>query len=230
MADLQRIQNQMNQLSSLIQEVEAMQPMTPAVVHGYITDQRYSAGDIIRIKERVSVWKAATTEVIISELGESNPYLFDFSSHWRAPMRGINFKEGLKHKLQRASIDLNILVAAVKERQEKVAVVAKNSKVFISHKTEDRAYADAIIHLINFIIGADGDKIFCSSIAGYGVKPSQDIIDKIKEQFTNHNLFVVIIHSPRYYKSPVCLNEMGAAWALDTKFYSFLTKDYRIEN
>lgn len=103
--------------------------------------------------------------------------------------------------------------------------VSKPPKVFISHKTEDQAYANALVTLINFIIGPDGDKIFCSSIPGYGVKPSQKFLDKIKKQFDNHNLFVVLIHSPRYYKSPVCLNEMGATWVLNAKFYSFLTKD-----
>lgn len=36
---------------------------------------------------------------------------------------------------------------------------------------------------------------------------------------------MVIIHSPRYYNSTICLNEMGAAWILGTKFSSFMTKD-----
>ena len=101
----------------------------------------------------------------------------------------------------------------------------KPPKLLISHKTEDQAYADALRSLIEFIIGANGDTIFCSSLPGYGIKPSQDIIDTIKKQFDEYNLFVVILHSPRYYKSSVCLNEMGAAWALNTKFCSFLTKD-----
>lgn len=230
MADLQRIQNCINEIPALIKEVEELQPVSYGVVRGYMAGGTYSAEDINNLKEKIEIWKVRTTEIVAREVGDSDPYLFQFSSRWRAPLRGMTFKSGMKHKLQNARRDLRILLAAAGERSEPTPSSGhKRPKVFISHKTEDRAYADALVHLINFIIGADGDKIFCSSIAGYGVKPSQDIIVKIKEQFSNHKLFVVIIHSPRYYKSPVCLNEMGAAWALDTKFYSFLTKDCRID-
>ena len=225
MADLQRIQNCINEIPALIKEVEELQPVSSGVVRGYMAGETYSAEDINNLKEKIEIWKVRTTEIVAHEVGDSDPYLFQFSSRWRAPLRGMTFKGGMKHKLQNARSDLRILLAAAGERTESTASSGpRPPKVFISHKTEDLPYATALVNLINFIIGADGDKIFCSSIAGYGVKPSQDIIDKIKEQFTNHNLFVVIIHSPRYYKSPVCLNEMGAAWALDTKFYSFPPK------
>ena len=40
-----------------------------------------------------------------------------------------------------------------------------------------------------------------------------------------HEVFMIIIHSPRYYESPICLNEMGAAWIQDTECCSFLTAD-----
>lgn len=97
--------------------------------------------------------------------------------------------------------------------------------MFISHKKEDKAYADALVSLINFIVGSDGDKIFCSSIPGYGIKQSHGIMNEMKAQFDNHEIFMVVIHSPRYYQSAICLNEMGAAWVLGTKFSSFMTKD-----
>ena len=103
------------------------------------------------------------------------------------------------------------------------------NKVFISHKKEDQDYANALINLINFIIGPDGDKIFCSSIPGYGIKQSRDIMDEMKAQFDQNNIYLVIIHSPRYYKSAICLNEMGAGWVLGTQFSSFMTKDCTYE-
>ena len=36
---------------------------------------------------------------------------------------------------------------------------------------------------------------------------------------------MIIVHSPRYYQSSVCLNEMGAAWIQNKEYYSFLTAD-----
>ena len=230
MADLQRIQNCINEIPALIKEVEELQPVSSGVVRGYMAGETYSAEDINNLKEKIEIWKVRTTEILSHEVGDADPYLFQFCSRWRAPIRSTSFKAGMKHKLQNARSDLRILLAAAGERTESTSSsVSRPPKVFISHKTEDQAYAKAIVKLINFIIGADGEKVFCSSIPGYGVKPSQDIIDKIKEQFDSYDLFVIIIHSPRYYKSTVCLNEMGAAWALDAKFCSFLTKDCRID-
>lgn len=107
---------------------------------------------------------------------------------------------------------------------------SKPPKVFISHKKEDKAYADALVNLINFILGADGDKIFCSSIPGYGIRQSKDILEELKRQFDQYEVYMVIIHSPRYYQSAICLNEMGASWALGTKFSSFLTNDCKLEH
>ena len=106
----------------------------------------------------------------------------------------------------------------------------KTPKIFISHKKEDKAYADALVNMLNFIVGADGDKIFCSSVQGYGIRQSRDIMDELKAQFENYEIFMIIIHSPRYYQSAVCLNEMGAAWVMGTQFSSFLTTDCETEH
>ena len=209
MADLKKIQDCIDQITPLIEEVEALQPVSKGRLGGTPIESAYPAEDLNALKEKI---------------------LFDFSTHWRKPIRTYDYKVCLKTKLENARSDLNILLAVVSVKGEDTQVAAvKPPKVFISHKTEDKAYADALTRLINFIIGADGDKLFCSSIPGYGNKPSQDIIDNIKAQFDDYNLFVIIIHSPRYYKSAVCLNEMGAAWALNQRFCSFLTKDCRID-
>ena len=230
MADLKKIQDCIDQITPLIEEVEALQPVTKGRFGGTPVEPTYLADDINDLKEKIDTWHAVTAQILVNAVGDSNPQLFDFSSRWRAPIRAYDYKTSLKRKLERARSDLRILLAVVKEKGEDTpAAAVKPPKVFISHKTEDSAYAEALKNLINFIIGAEGDKLFCSSIPGYGIKPSQDIIDNIKAQFSNYNLFVIIIHSPRYYKSAVCLNEMGAAWALNTKFCSFLTKDCRID-
>ena len=116
------------------------------------------------------------------------------------------------------------------EQTQQVVVKAKPPKVFISHKYEDKKYAKALIDLIDFILGAGGEKVFCSSIPGYGIKQARPILEELKQQFDNNNVFMLIIHSPRYYQSAVCLNEMGASWVLGTKFASFMTKDCKYDD
>ena len=78
-------------------------------------------------------------------------------------------------------------------------------------------------------IGFDEGNLFCSSVDGYGIELGEDIFETLKKLFREHELFVIFVHSPRYYESPVSLNEMGAAWVLKTNFYSFLTQDMQFD-
>ena len=96
--------------------------------------------------------------------------------------------------------------------------------VFISHSSKDKDFAEALVVLLEDM-GFDSSNLFCSSIDGYGIGLSEDIFDTLRSLFNEHSLYVIFIHSPRYYKSAVSLNEMGAAWVLRTDFCSFLTTD-----
>lgn len=100
----------------------------------------------------------------------------------------------------------------------------KEPKIFISHKTEDSNYAKAIIAML-VALGVNHKDIFCSSVDGYGIPFGKNIFDTLHNQFDDYKLFVIFIHSPRYYKSAISLNEMGAAWILRSEHRSFLTSD-----
>lgn len=113
-----------------------------------------------------------------------------------------------------------------KETDDNMLNVArpKTPKVFISHKTEDRKYAKALVDLM-LALGVKSTDIFCSSYPGFDIPLGENIFEYIKKQYKEHELFVIFIHSPRYYQSPVSLNEMGAAWILKSSHVSFLTND-----
>ena len=98
-------------------------------------------------------------------------------------------------------------------------------KIFISHKSEDEAFVKALVKLLRLYIGSEAEKIFCSSIPTYKIGISKEIFPEIKSQFEGNDIFMIIVHSPRYYQSSVCLNEMGAAWIQNKEYYSFLTAD-----
>lgn len=100
--------------------------------------------------------------------------------------------------------------------------------VFISHSSKDKAFVEELVELLESI-GFDDSNLFCSSVDGYGIGLGEDIFETLKKLFREHELFVIFVHSPRYYESPVSLNEMGAAWVLKTNFYSFLTQDMQFE-
>ena len=99
---------------------------------------------------------------------------------------------------------------------------SKPYKIFISHSSKDVEFVNALVELLESI-GFDPSNLFCSSVDGYGIGLSQDIFETLRGLFKVFNLYVIFVHSPNYYKSPVSLNEMGAAWVLKTDFCSLLT-------
>lgn len=95
MADLQRIQNQMNQLSSLIQEVEAMP----------------ESADVEPIKNKLLIWKSKTDAILEQEIDDYTREVEDFNRRWRMPMIGNTLKIAVIRKLRNAHTDLRLIIA-----------------------------------------------------------------------------------------------------------------------
>lgn len=94
MADLQRIQNRMDQLSSLIQEVEASQEVA----------------DIERLKTALLIWKSETDAVLDQEFPNYTPEVDDFCRRWNRPMVGNSIKNSIIKKLRNARTDLRLIL------------------------------------------------------------------------------------------------------------------------
>lgn len=83
-------------------------------------------------------------------------------------------------------------------------------KVFISHASADNTIVMPLVDLLQSI-GLSDSQIFYSSHPAFGVKPGENILERIKSELNSTDL-VLFILSDNFYKSPVCLCEMGAAW------------------
>lgn len=200
----------------------------------------YDSATISEFEEMISRWQYATKAILSSSFGADSEHTRTFESTIVGDH--VIYKDAKDELTREVKAGRNVLSAIIDaesltgfQQQDTETAVPKGQpqrapKVFISHKKEDKPYADALVNLINIILGADGDKIFCSSIPGYGIRQSHDILDELKNQFDRYDVFMVIIHSPRYYQSAICLNEMGASWALGTKFSSFMTIDCKPEH
>lgn len=226
---------QLSQVDSLLEKVQSIPNGRVNVsVLGWVHyDERY----VRPIANEVNTWLAETLEILRICYGEKSRQQAEFQRKYRDQDQYTDFKEDVQIDLDHCksyldalfSVELKKQKTTEEEKSPQQQQKVKAPKVFISHKKEDKAYADALVNLIEFIVGADGDKIFCSSVQGYGIKQSRDIKDNLKAQFDNYEIFMIIVHSPRYYQSAVCLNEMGAAWVMGTQFSSFLTSDCRTE-
>lgn len=122
----------------------------------------------------------------------------------------------------------NLLMIQTNKESNARKEKSNSPMVFISHSSKDKAFVEELVELLESI-GFDESNLFCSSVDGYGIGLGEDIFETLKKLFREHELFVIFVHSPRYYESPVSLNEMGAAWVLKTNFYSFLTQDMQFD-
>lgn len=125
----------------------------------------------------------------------------------------------------------NILIPAdiIGKTERKVkTMINKITKIFISHSSSDKCYAEALVNLLEDI-GVRKASLFCSSVVGYGIPLDEDIYTFLKEQFSKYNLHVFFLLSSNYYKSVACLNEMGAAWITQSKYTTFLLPSFQFK-
>lgn len=105
----------------------------------------------------------------------------------------------------------------------------KQIKFFISHASEDMDFVEPFVELLSDI-GLTNDTLFCSSVAEYSIPLGENIYDYLAKQFKNYNLYVIFVLSDNYYKSPACLNEMGAAWVLKNKYVTILAHGFQYKS
>lgn len=88
------------------------------------------------------------------------------------------------------------------------------NKIFISHSSKDLDFVKSFVENV-LLLGLDipSQRIFCSSMEGQGVKSGQYIPDRLKEEVNKSSLALLFI-SKNYKSSEICLNEIGAAWAV----------------
>lgn len=96
MAELQRIQNCMDKLSSLIQELEAMQ----------------ESADAETIKNKLLIWKSETDSILEQEIDDYTREVEDFNRRWRMPMVGNTIKSAVIRKLRNAHTDIRLIIKA----------------------------------------------------------------------------------------------------------------------
>lgn len=111
-----------------------------------------------------------------------------------------------------------------KERKKKMN--KKFDCVFVSHAYADREINNLFVDLLADI-GLNQNQIFYSSLPEYGVDLGDNIADAIRIKLSGKKVHMIYMLSKNYYKSVMCLNEMGAAWILQHTYTSVLLPGFR---
>jgi len=120
---------------------------------------------------------------------------------------------GRRQALQRESATLECLMVYLGDMR----------KIFVSHASADKDFVDAFVDRILILgCGLKAQDIFYSSRVSTGVASGQDLLSTVRQAVKDAELVVAII-SPTYLTRPVCVAEMGAAWANVGKLFPVLT-------
>ncbi len=225
------------------EKIAALNEISESDNQDYDSEEEMSAEQKVRQLEKryeeESLSEANSRKSIDSYLEwhkEALLYLSDFYSYANPDF--AKFKDldnnhngyGLRDNFKSIYGIYNLLMKnATRQLNDKQPTKEKKTMVFISHSSKDKSFVEALVDLLENL-GLTKNNLFCSSVDGYGIPLGGDIFETIRELFYEHELYVIFIHSPRYYESNVSLNEMGAAWVLKTDFCSILTKDMVFNN
>jgi len=97
-------------------------------------------------------------------------------------------------------------------------------KIFISHASSDEPIVKSIID--DLLVGALSVKIseiFCTTTDGMKIESGEDWRNSIIDALRNSTLTILII-TPNYKESEVCICEMGAAWVTSAKVLPFVVE------
>ncbi len=87
--------------------------------------------------------------------------------------------------------------------------------IFISHSSKDKVLVEQFVdEILQLGLGIANDRILCTSIEEMGIPNGTKMREWIQEKIANCSVAFLMI-SPNYKKSEICLNEMGAVWALE---------------
>ena len=110
-----------------------------------------------------------------------------------------------------------ILMAKVEKSSFETSTTNNDNcpEVFISHSSKDKMFVKAFIDdFLKKGLSLNDNEIACTSFEATGVTPGENIPSYIKQNIKGAKICICMV-SKNYKSSEVCMNEVGAAWALD---------------
>ena len=100
--------------------------------------------------------------------------------------------------------------------------------LFISHAEKDKEIVSHFVELL-YQLGFNKKNMFCSSISHLGVPIREDIYDYLRNLLDSEAVIPIFMLSDAYYRSPACLNEMGAVWVKQKDYFTFLMPGFEFK-
>lgn len=187
---------------------------------------KFDENQVALLKSDIAKWQNVTLDVLRNVFKDNKTYIELFQDTIYDKHYTYNIKGMMNHEVSngldvlesaKESISLNLA------QTESVPIAAKGQvKVFVSHASADEVIITKFVKkVLSLGLGLTEKDIAYTSEEAYGVEPGENIV-KYLEQGINSASVVLLMISHNYKKSEVCLNEMGAAWALKKKCISIV--------
>lgn len=102
------------------------------------------------------------------------------------------------------------------------------SKIFLSHNSYNKKYGDAIRNLL-MSLGLRKEQLIYTSHPLHKIPAGNNIFEYLKQNIQK-DILVIFLWSNEYLKSVACLNEMGAAWIIESDYINIYTPDFDFNN
>lgn len=100
--------------------------------------------------------------------------------------------------------------------------------IFLSHKSDDKKYADALERFI-VGLGVQNNQLIYTSHPLHKIPLDSNIYDYLRKNIYS-KIFMIILWSDTYLSSPACLNEMGAAWVTQSDYTNIYVPTFSFGN
>lgn len=147
----------------------------------------------------------------------SNQYVFNLASHQK---NRTLIKEILSELKKEECVSANSTPGNGSSEDETI--------IFISHKSDDKKYGDALERFLTGL-GVKDDQLIYTSHPLHKIPLDAPIYEYLRSHF-NSKLFMIILWSDKYLESPACLNEMGAAWVTHTDYTNIYVPTFSFGN
>jgi hypothetical protein len=149
--------------------------------------------------------------------------------------RPSNYQIIFKESLQTAILYLKNYLVELKSEKKKereqmkmIEPVPDKPVIFLSHRSTDKEYGDALRELICGIGVKNGQLIYTSHPL-HKIPLDENIFEYLRKNLSN-SVYVVFLLSNEYFDSSACLNEMGAAWLAQKDYTNVFVPEFDFSN
>ncbi len=146
----------------------------------------------------------------------SNQFVTHADSHDENLIKIKHFKEAFENAPR------NCLVI------QKTKEIKNEPIIFLSHKSDDKKYADALEKFITGL-GVKNNQMIYTSHPLHKIPLDSNIYDYLRTRI-NSNVFMIFLWSDKYLESPACMNEMGAAWVIQSDYTNIYVPSFSFGN